>query len=104
MPTVATIGVYGFTADTVLAALRRAKVQVVLDVRQRRGVRGAEYSWANAVRLQAALADAGIEYRHLRELGGFEAPGPLAPADLVARVGAGGYRLTAYACEAEQFR
>jgi uncharacterized protein (DUF488 family) len=68
MPTVATIGVYGFTADTFLATLRRAKVKVVLDLRQRRGVRGADYSWANAVRLQAALADAGIEYRHLRDL------------------------------------
>jgi uncharacterized protein (DUF488 family) len=37
-------------------------------VRQRRGVRGREYAWANAVRLQAALADAGVEYSHLREL------------------------------------
>ena len=52
----------------VLRCARKAKVKVVLDVRQRRGVRGAEYSSANAVRLQAALADAGIEYRHLREL------------------------------------
>jgi uncharacterized protein (DUF488 family) len=40
----------------------------VLDVRQRRGVRGSEYSWANSLRLQAALADAGIAYRHHREL------------------------------------
>jgi uncharacterized protein (DUF488 family) len=37
-------------------------------VRQRRGVRGPEYSWANSKRLQAALADAGIHYRHLPEL------------------------------------
>jgi uncharacterized protein (DUF488 family) len=37
-------------------------------VRQRRGVRGPEYSWANSKRLQAALADAGIDYRHLPEL------------------------------------
>jgi len=37
-------------------------------VRQRRGVRGSEYAWANAVRLQRALTDAGIEYRHHREL------------------------------------
>ena len=27
-----------------------------------------EYAWANAQRLQAALADAGIEYRHHKEL------------------------------------
>jgi uncharacterized protein (DUF488 family) len=43
-------------------------VRQVLDVRQRRGVRGREYAWANATRLQAALAGAGIEYRHHREL------------------------------------
>jgi uncharacterized protein (DUF488 family) len=40
----------------------------VLDVRQRRGVRGPEYSWANSKRLQHALADAGLGYRHLPEL------------------------------------
>ena len=34
MRTVATIGVYGFTADAFLEALRAAKVQRVLDVRQ----------------------------------------------------------------------
>jgi uncharacterized protein (DUF488 family) len=40
----------------------------VLDVRQRRGVRGPEYAWANSQRLQAALAEAGIGYRHHPEL------------------------------------
>jgi uncharacterized protein (DUF488 family) len=40
----------------------------VLDVRQRRGVRGHEYAWANARRLQAALAEAGIAYSHHQEL------------------------------------
>jgi uncharacterized protein (DUF488 family) len=40
----------------------------VIDVRQRRGVRGTEYAWANAVRLQAALAEAGMGYRHHKEL------------------------------------
>jgi uncharacterized protein (DUF488 family) len=63
-----TIGVYGFDQATFLAALARARVTVLLDVRQRRGVRGSEYAWANSRRLQAALADAGIEYRHLKEL------------------------------------
>ena len=43
-------------------------MRVLLDVRQRRGVRGPEYAWANAKRLQAALEDAGIDYRHLPEL------------------------------------
>ena len=68
MRRLATIGVYGFTADTFLAALREAGVRQLLDVRQRRGVRGSDYAWANALRLQASLATAGIDYRHHKEL------------------------------------
>jgi uncharacterized protein (DUF488 family) len=68
MARAATIGVYGFTAESFLEALLLADVRQLLDVRQRRGVRGPEYAWANAGRLQAALADAGIEYRHHKEL------------------------------------
>ncbi|MEO1064549.1 MAG: DUF488 domain-containing protein [Actinomycetota bacterium] len=63
-----TIGVYGFDADSFLRRLREADVGLLLDVRQRRGVRGPEYAWANARRLQAAVADAGIAYEHHREL------------------------------------
>jgi uncharacterized protein (DUF488 family) len=66
--TVVTIGVYGFDQAAFLAALARARVTALLDVRQRRGVRGSEYAWANSTRLQAALADAGIDYRHHKEL------------------------------------
>ena len=68
MPAIATIGVYGFTAQTFLDALQEANVRVVLDVRQRRGVRGSEYAWANSARLQAALAEAGVGYRHEKQL------------------------------------
>jgi uncharacterized protein (DUF488 family) len=65
---VATVGVYGATVDSFLAALRGAGVRHVVDVRQRRGVRGSEYAWANSQRLQAALATAQIEYEHGKEL------------------------------------
>jgi uncharacterized protein (DUF488 family) len=65
---VVTIGVYGFSATTFLAALRDADVRLLLDVRQRRAVRGSEYAWANSARLQAAVAGAGVAYRHGREL------------------------------------
>jgi uncharacterized protein (DUF488 family) len=68
MAAIATIGVYGFDRETFLATLADAKVNLVLDVRQRRGVRGSEYAWANAQRLQDALAGAGIGYSHLKEL------------------------------------
>src|SRR5215211_3303970 len=64
----ATIGVYGFDGPGFIRALQEAEVGVVLDVRQRRGVRGSEYAWANAKRLQAALGEAGIGYSHLPEL------------------------------------
>jgi uncharacterized protein (DUF488 family) len=64
----ATIGVYGFDGPSFIGTLREAGVGVVLDVRQRRGVRGSEYAWANAKRLEAALREAGIGYSHLREL------------------------------------
>jgi uncharacterized protein (DUF488 family) len=64
----ATIGVYGFDRESFLAALTEADVDLVLDVRQRRGVRGSEYAWANARRLQDSLAGAGIGYSHLKEL------------------------------------
>ncbi len=64
----ATIGVYGFSAAGYLAALRGAGVELVIDVRQRRGVRGPDYAWANSRRLQAMLVEAGIEYRHRRDL------------------------------------
>ncbi|WP_246186773.1 DUF488 domain-containing protein [Microlunatus speluncae] len=63
-----TIGVYGFDAESFLRRLRRADVGLVFDVRQRRGVRGPEYAWANSVRLQAALARTKIGYEHHREL------------------------------------
>lgn len=63
-----TIGVHGTDLDTFLAELRDANVLQLLDVRQRRGVRGREYAWANSQRLQRALHLAGVEYRHHKEL------------------------------------
>jgi uncharacterized protein (DUF488 family) len=68
VPTVATIGVYGFAAESFLERLRSADVRLLLDVRQRRGVRGPEYAWANSRRLQAALAETRIAYEHHPEL------------------------------------
>src|SRR3954453_7952371 len=61
----ATIGVYGFDGRGFIWTLQEAEVGIVLDVRQRRGVRGSEHAWANSKRLQAALHQAGIGYSHL---------------------------------------
>lgn len=68
MRRVLTIGVHGFDGEAFLSQLREAGVGVLLDVRQRRGVRGATYAWANARRLQAALGQEGIAYQHHRAL------------------------------------
>ncbi len=68
MPELLTVGVYGWNHHTFLTALDAAGVRLLVDVRQRRGVRGPEYAWANAMRLQAALAAAGVGYRHRKEL------------------------------------
>ena len=65
---IVTIGVYGFTGATFLERLHSAGVGLVLDVRQRRGVRGSQYAWANSKRLQDALATASLAYRHHPEL------------------------------------
>ena len=68
MPRIATIGVYEFDATSFVAALDEAGVTKVLDIRQRRGVRGASYAWANAQRLQRLLAEARIGYEYHPEL------------------------------------
>jgi uncharacterized protein (DUF488 family) len=68
MPTIATIGVYDFDAPSFVRALDAAGVTQVIDIRQRRGVRGSEYAWANAQRLQALLAERRIAYEYHPEL------------------------------------
>lgn len=70
--TVLTVGVYGSSGPAFFAALEEAGADILLDVRTRRAVRGAQYSYANAKRLIAALERRAIAYRHLLEL----APGP----------------------------
>ena len=68
MPRIATIGVYEFDGPSFVRALDDAGVTQVIDVRQRRGVRGAQYAWANARRLQDRLVTAQIGYEHHPEL------------------------------------
>ena len=65
---VTTIGVYRWAPDGFIDALKADGVVLLIDVRQRRGVRGSEYAWANSARLQGMLAEAGIDYRHRKEL------------------------------------
>jgi len=68
MSHIVTIGAYGFSGASFLERLQEANVRVLVDVRQRRGVRGPDYAWANSRRLQGSLAQAGIAYEHRRDL------------------------------------
>lgn len=68
MPSIATIGVYEFDVAHFIGTLADGGVTKLFDIRQRRGVRGPRYSWANARRLQALLADARIAYEYHPEL------------------------------------
>lgn len=63
-----TIGVYGFTAQTFADRLRAADVDLLCDIRARRGVRGASYSFANARRLEQAMEQLGVAYVHEPDL------------------------------------
>lgn len=65
---IVTIGGYGFTEAGFIGALRKAGVDTFVDVRQRRGMRGAKYAFLNSTRLQNLLASAGIKYLHALEL------------------------------------
>ncbi|RME45474.1 MAG: DUF488 domain-containing protein [Chloroflexi bacterium] len=65
---VMTIGVYGFDQDSFYRALQDAGVDVLIDIRQRRGMRGARYAFANSRRVQTRLAELGIRYLYRRDL------------------------------------
>ncbi len=65
---VVTIGAYGFDAVGFFAALQRVAVDTFCDIRRRRGVRGADYSFANSQRLQARLTELGIRYQYHQTL------------------------------------
>jgi uncharacterized protein (DUF488 family) len=68
MVEVLTIGAHGWSATAFFDALVRERVGVFCDLRRRRGVRGAEYAFANSARLQGRLDELGIAYRHRLDL------------------------------------
>ncbi len=67
-PEFLTIGVYGFEEEAFFQALQDAGVTTFCDIRQRRGLRGSTYAFANSQRLQARLAELGIRYVHRKDL------------------------------------
>ena len=63
-----TIGGYGFDETSFLAALQEADVDLLVDIRQRAGMRGAKYAFLNKNRLGNSLSRIGKEYRHINKL------------------------------------
>ena len=63
-----TIGGYGHTMETFFYALERQGIDILVDIRQRRGMRGSKYAFLNSTSLQAELARRHIAYKHLKEL------------------------------------
>ncbi len=63
-----TIGAYGKEAEEFFGALESAKIEVLADIRRRRGVRGKAYAYANKRRLEAELATRGIRCVHIPRL------------------------------------
>lgn len=63
-----TIGVYGSTEDQFFAKLVQNRIDTFIDIRQRRGVRGAQYAFVNSQQLQEKLKQLHINYVHVLEL------------------------------------
>jgi hypothetical protein len=63
-----TIGVFNSTEEEFFNKLVQNKIDTFCDVRQRRGVRGAKYSFVNHNRLQQRLNELDIKYGHILSL------------------------------------
>lgn len=63
-----TIGVYNSTEKEFFDKLTQNNIDTFCDIRQRRGVRGAKYSFVNSNRLQHILNDLEIKYGYIPDL------------------------------------
>lgn len=63
-----TIGVYHSSEKEFFDKLTKNKIDTFCDIRQRRGVRGAKYAFANSSRLQDKLSSLGIKYVYVPTL------------------------------------
>jgi uncharacterized protein (DUF488 family) len=63
-----TIGVYNSTEKEFFDKLIQNNIDTFCDIRQRRGVRGAKYSFVNSNRLQQRLNDLEIKYGYVPAL------------------------------------
>lgn len=63
-----TIGVYHSTEKQFFDKLLKHKIDTFCDIRQRRGVRGSEYTFVNSNKLQQKLEELGIYYLYVQDL------------------------------------
>ena len=63
-----TIGVYNSTEKDFFDKLTDNNIDTFCDIRQRRGVRGAKYSFVNSNRLQQRLNELEIKYGYIADL------------------------------------
>lgn len=61
-------GVYGNTEDEFFRKILNEQITLFVDVRQRRGMRGSQYAFANSTYLQNKLKELGIKYVHIKAL------------------------------------
>lgn len=62
------IGVYNSTEQEYFDKLTENSIDTFCDIRQRRGIRGATYSFVNSKRLQSKLQELCINYMHIIDL------------------------------------
>lgn len=63
-----TIGVYGLSELEFFEKIKSAEIDIFSDVRQRRGMRGAKYSFVNSTYLQSKLNSLEVSYVHFKDL------------------------------------
>jgi uncharacterized protein (DUF488 family) len=63
-----TLGVYNSTEKEFFEKLTRNNIDTFCDIRQRRGVRGAKYSFVNSNKLQERLFNLDIKYGYISDL------------------------------------
>lgn len=68
MDRILTIGGYGHSKESFFNLLQHNKVDLFVDIRQRRGVRGSKYSFLNSTSLQNELKKLNINYLYIKEL------------------------------------
>lgn len=61
-------GVYNKNEEEFFYLIKEEKIDVFIDIRQRRGMRGKKYSFVNKTYLQKKLSEMNVKYLYIKEL------------------------------------